>query len=138
MSALTVYVAGASAEVDMIVGYMAALREGGVHITHDWTPDVILARRMCVSERELAGALRMKAASEDFAGVASADILWLVVPEASSVGCWAELGYAHGVGTPIVASGPCVLRTIFTEFALRFTTHDSALAYLLHRAKGVA
>lgn len=135
MSALNVYVAGASAEVEMVVIYMTKLREGGVHITHDWTPDVL--RQGGAADALVPSAERLRMVSADFAGVAAADILWLVVPASDSIGCWAELGYAHGVGTPIIASGPCVMRTIFTEFALQFTTHDDALAYLLRRAKGM-
>jgi hypothetical protein len=40
MSVLRVYVAGASAEVEMVARYIERLRDAGAVVTHDWTPSV--------------------------------------------------------------------------------------------------
>lgn len=133
MSALRIYVAGASAEVDMVAGYIGRLRNAGAVITHDWTPSV---RGSCgAADVDMSAGLRMSLVSGDLAGIAAADVMWLLVPEATTIGAWVELGYARGLGIPVHVSGPRSRCTIFTEFCVHHETHGAAFAHLSQMAR---
>lgn len=131
MTALRVYVAGASAEVDMCAEFIERLRDTDVEITHDWTMSV--RANGGAAEASMPTVDRMAMATADFAGVAAADVLWILVPACTTIGAWVELGYAKGLGIPIIASGEHSRRTIFTEFCRRFATHEEALRHLVER-----
>lgn len=132
----SVYVAGASAEVDRIAGYMRELRLAGLQITHDWTIAVDEQRRRGSTDRNLSAPARALAGAWDLEGVTRADVLWLVVPEVPSSGCWVELGAALVSGRMVIVSGDHQ-RTIFSELAqLRFDVHDEALRWFRTNAEG--
>lgn len=126
-----VYVAGASAEVDMVAAYAVALRGNGWQTTYDWTIDVLAARQSGEADADLSGFRRQQLARLDIRGVRDADVVWLLVPPPGrSAGAWLELGYAFGIGRPTVVSGEW-RRSIFTEMAnLRYDTHGEAFAFL--------
>jgi hypothetical protein len=141
-----IYVAGASAQIELIEIFIAKLKEAGWEITFDWT----------VKVREVGNAspddpdVRRDAALADLDGVRRAKVLWLVQPDATSTstGAWVELGSAlerralaenhpdtpHGVGVEtvfVVVSGSSK-KCIFSDLAdMRFLSHDDALDYLL-------
>lgn len=129
-----IYVAGASAELAMIQGFMAKLRASDkFSVTYDWTVDV--AKHGSTGEG-LTREERRGHAAKDIEGVREADLFWMLVPSGRGVGAWVELGAAiirsHDcdVKPGIVVSGD--LSCIFTELAdKRFATHDEALAWLL-------
>lgn len=132
----TIYVAGASTEVDKIASYVAELRRAGLSITHDWTAQVQLARAAGKSDKDYTQGERNKFAWDDMHGVLSARFLWLVLPEVSarSVGAWVELGAAVASDKTIIVSGEHP--SIFLEFATyRFKTHEEALKHLVEHQR---
>lgn len=132
MTALRIYVAGASAEVDMCAEFIGRLRDAGAVITHDWTPSVLAYRGM--ADEAMSEVVRMSSVSADLAGVGMAELLWMLVPEGATIGAWVELGYARGRGIPVHVSGPHSRRTIFTEFCTHHEAHEDAFRYLADRA----
>lgn len=128
----TIYVAGASAEVGRIAGYIDRLKRAGHEITHDWTISVLGARAQRLTDDRLSGAVRADYADEDLIGITLCDTFWLVVPEAPSTGCWVELGAALCAAhqRTIVVSGDWK-RSIFTSLAdYRFDTHEEVFDWL--------
>ncbi len=118
----TVYVAASSKELGRAKTVMSMLRNAGHTVTHDW-PAIIEARGMAnpvdATEDE-----RWDWAIDDLAGVAKADVLWLLVPAENGAGAFVELGYALARKKPVICSGP-FLRSIFTAMAV---CYDSDLA----------
>ena len=136
------YVAGASAQIELIEIFIAKLKEAGWKITFDWTAKV----------REVGNAspddpmIRRAAALADLDGVRRAEVLWLVQPDATSTstGAWVELGAALerrtliseklGIqfSSPLVVVSGSSKKCIFSDLAdRRFESHDDALEYLL-------
>jgi hypothetical protein len=143
-----IYIAGASAEIDLIESFISRVRTAGHEITFDWT----------VKVREVGSAspddlsIRRVAAETDRKGVADSELTWIVQPEASSTstGAWVELGIALGlklarprtdvlVPPMLVVSGPST-KCIFSDLAdFKFQAHDEALAFIVDKmpkAKG--
>jgi hypothetical protein len=137
-----IYVAGASAQIDLIEAFIARLREAGWEITFDWTEKV----------REVGNAspddptIRRAAALADLDGVRRAYVLWLVQPDATSTstGAWVELGAAQERRTlslkyPDAGFDPVLIvvsgssrKCIFSDLAdRRFESHEDALEFLL-------
>lgn len=118
-----IYVAGASKEVELVEYWMGKLREAGHTITFDWTVDVRAATK---SDAELTNAEQSTYATADLDGVEAADIVWILVPDNASTGCWVELGAAVAMRKDIIVSGN-YKRCIFTSLAGgRFDTHADA------------
>lgn len=133
MSALRVYVAGASVEVDMCAEFIGRLRVAGAVITHDWTSSV--RANGGAADASMPRAHRAAMVVEDFAGIAAADVVWVLVPEAQTIGAWVELGYARGLRKRVHVSGPHSRRTIFTEFCAHHETHEDAFRHFAERAR---
>jgi hypothetical protein len=141
-----IYVAGASAQIELIERYLSCLRAAGWTITVDWCAAVRRAGNVASPDDP---AVRRAAATEDLKGVATADVIWLVQPEGSSTstGAWVELGYAlcereyrlatvmkigECVTTPlhIVVSGTS-RKCIFSDLAdYRFQSHEDAFDFI--------
>jgi hypothetical protein len=128
-----IYVAGASAEVDLIAQYITKLEAAGYSITLNWTKSVLAYRAAGITEAALRGVEQLHYASQDLIGVYDADFVWLLAPAQSntSVGAWVELGAAYARGIPVLVSHD-LGQSIFTSLAFRsFETHDAALAWLV-------
>jgi len=112
--ALRVYVAGASAEIGRARGVIAALRARGLEIVHDW-PAVIDAHGGRANTG-LTDDERAAAAHECWAAACNCDVLLLLVPHATTVGAWVELGAALTTSALTIASGATddMRGTIFT------------------------
>ncbi len=122
-----IYVAGGSAErLTLARPWMLRLRESGLEISHDWTFSEGYERHYSLAERQ-------RNAYLDLQGVASADLLWALVPEERGNGGQpTEVGYAYGLNIPIVLSGSKVGRCIFdTVIYPRFEKHEDAFKYIL-------
>ena len=135
MSALTIYVAGGSAERDACAAFMVQLRAAGWTVTCDWTTDPGWTNPTHP---------RLTSAMSDVSGIARARVLWYVAPEAKSEGSHFELGIAWmarelhaSSGRAILASGPVdTLGRVFPALADRtFPTHAEALEHLLDVAQ---
>ena len=126
----TVYVAGASAEAEMVAGYIAALERAGLVVTLNWTVPVLANRARGLSDSNMSEADRARHAFVDLDGVARAEFFWLVLPRNTSAGCWVELGHAIALRKIVIVSGDD-RRSIFTALAHNeFKSHEEALAWL--------
>jgi hypothetical protein len=151
-----IYVAGASAQIELIENYLDALRLAGWSITVDWCAAVRAAGNVASPEDP---AVRKGAALADLEGVATADVLWLVQPEGSSTstGAWVELGFGlaqrmnvtmaralggdeslasrlganERPGLPRIVVSGTSRKCIFSDLAdYRFQSHDDALDFI--------
>lgn len=67
--------------------------------------------------------------------VIRSDAFWLQIPEATSIGCWTELGIATMVHGKLIISSGDARRSIFTKLAWQhFAEHADALRWLLEKA----
>lgn len=133
MTALRVYVAGSSAELDRARRVMDALRLEGVEVVSTWLASIEAAG---AANEGLAADARQHAAETCLQEVASADVLLLLVPEGpSGIGCGVELGYAMAWrGKTIVAAGRTE-RTIFAALCDEEHVSDAgAIAAVLRMA----
>jgi len=135
-----IYIAGASANIELHERFNREVIEAGWTITCDWCAAVRAAGNVASPDDPQ---VRREAALADLEGVATADVFWLVQPEgsATSTGCWVELGYAlalqalgmsrpRGIYGPIVVSGSSK-KCIFADLAdYRFQSHDDALDFI--------
>jgi hypothetical protein len=127
----TIYVAGASKEVDMVSGYMRKLEAGGYKISEDWTKSVIANREANKPDTAMSLSEMTKFAVADRAGVLSADMFWLIIPTNLSIGCWVELGMAIAHAMPSIISGAWQGKIFCTLADKIVDTHDEALDLLL-------
>lgn len=130
---MKVYVAGASSErVERAKVVMAAIREAGLEVTHDWTIGMTGSPDSSLSQED-----RAKFAEDDIQGVLDADVIAFLAPLKGnqSTGAWVEFGIAIGLDKPVFASGD-LERSIFCERAIQFPS-DAALVHALARAAKV-
>ncbi len=99
----TVYVAGASAEVERAERVMGWLRDAGLTIALDWT---IPVRALGGQGASLTEAERRAHAEADLEAVQDSDVLLALIPPRGvhTQGMWAELGVAWAAGIYTVAS----------------------------------
>jgi nucleoside 2-deoxyribosyltransferase len=127
---MKVFVSGASAERTMIKSFMDSLRAVGVEITVDWIKAI---EDEGTANTGLTAAKMLHYAQMDLRGVDDADVVWTLIPNNNSKGCWVELGYAFGKGKLIVTSGN-EEASIFTAMShAHFKTHGEALAAVIEK-----
>jgi nucleoside 2-deoxyribosyltransferase len=127
-----VYVAGSSGQIERAKSAIAALRERGHIVTHDWP--VLVERVGSANPPDASSADRTDWATDDLKGVHDADVFWLLMPSTDGFGAAVELGYALAHGRPVVVSGGTPSRSIFTELATwMFDRDDQALDELFTR-----
>lgn len=136
---MMVYLAGASAEVELCEWYRDRLLAAGVEIAHNWMASVRSDPERRDNEIPIKDRRRIAASCAN--AVAGADVFWLMVPQDPSVhvtiGAWVELGIAFGSArTSIIVSGPWC--TIFADLSDRFTEHDHALDHIVSLKKECA
>ena len=146
---MKIYIAGASAQIELIESFIANVRAAGHAITFDWTVKVREAGDASPDDLSV----RRDAAEADRKGVADSELTWIVQPDVGSLstGAWVELGIALGlklarprtdvlVPPMLVVSGPS-RKCIFSDLAdFRFETHEEALGHIIEKmpkAKGV-
>lgn len=131
-----IYVAGASSEIVRAERQGRLLRDNGFEVVSTWTQvirDVGHANPTDATPEEY-----KLWAGRDLAEVQAADVFWLLLPEANTVGAWIELGFAHAINKLIVMSGQH--RPIFTPALARFHSHydQEILSFLIEaRALGM-
>src|SRR5271163_2783065 len=131
---MKVYIAGASKEIDLVERYVRAVRNLGHVITHDWCAEI---RKVGdANPRDLPRGEVAMFALEDLNGVATCDLLWLLIPQNNSAGCWIEFGYAlktqvsaGSKGIPSLMVSGDFEKSIFCALpeVLCCTDHDIAL-----------
>lgn len=125
MSFTTIYVAASSKQLWRAKQAMAALRERGYTISHDWVLDVETVGS--ANPPDASDTDRETWAYADLKGVRTADAVWVLMPaENPSFGAGVEFGVALGCGIPIIASG-CNNTSIFTSLAVCYDRDDQAL-----------
>lgn len=139
---MKIYVAGASAQIELIEGFISRLRAAGCEITLDWT---VLVRQAGSASPDDA-VLRKQAAEGDLDGVDGCELYWLVKPDAlnPSTGAWVELGAALTrkrllVKGPITVASGASQKCIFADLCdHNFVNHEDALAFILGSGKKVS
>jgi hypothetical protein len=137
---MKVYIAGSSDEAEkrLVQGFRDVMIAKGHSITTDWTVCEGL-KRECTQDEKRAFA------RNDWTGVATCDVFWLVAPPGPSEGASVELGIALHANKRAIVSGPFARRTqpqpglpakdrLFSELAEIFDTHEAALAAILDSA----
>lgn len=128
---LRVYIAGASAEVELCERYRDRLHANGIDV-HDWMSRVRANPRR--HDRAIPETERRRIAAQNANAVASADVFWLLIPETTTIGAWVELGIAFGSARPaIIVSGPW--RSIFADLADQFSSHEHAFDHVVELAE---
>lgn len=107
---MKVYVAGASSEMERAETWMRKLRGVGIIVTSTW-PEVIRSVGKA-NPRDATIAECKEWVMKDLGEIDAADVLWLLLPDLSTIGAWIELGFAHARNKMIVTSG--LHRPIFT------------------------
>jgi nucleoside 2-deoxyribosyltransferase len=127
----SIYLCGASAEVDLVKRYADTLESRGWRISYRWYLDVIEHRDKGIPDSALTPDQAIKFARADLTGVMTADVVWFVMPaQRGSEGAPFEFGLAVGCNKRVAVSGD-YRRLIFTTLAeQRFDSHDEALAWL--------
>lgn len=141
---MQIYVAGASSNIEMIEKFIALLKLAGFEITFDWTVAVRTAGDASPDDPKI----RIEAANADLRGVETAEIVWVLQPDATSTstGAWVELGSAitwrqvrretfrQEATRPIVVVSGVSKKCIFSDKAdYRFLNHDDAFAFIKGR-----
>jgi hypothetical protein len=161
-SSKRIYVAGASAQIELIECMLAKLIEAGWVITCDWCAAVRAAGNVASPDDPQ---VRREAALADLEGVATADVFWLVQPDSTSTstGSWVELGFAlalrvnvpmahvlggnEGIrhvlagerpGLPRIVVSGASRKCIFADLCdYRFREHDDALDFIKRGLVGI-
>lgn len=103
---MKIYVIGSTHEIERTRAIMAALREAGHEITHDWTVNV---ERLGATPQDEDQALAD--ARADAAGIRAAEhVVFLVSPDRPQRGGHVEMGIALGAKIPVTLSYPKLLR----------------------------
>jgi hypothetical protein len=124
---MKIYLAGASKELDTCKHYIERLKLLGHTITHDWTKEV--EANGDANPKDVALGDMIKWSHDDLSGVKKSDIVWLLIPENNSAGCWIEYGFALGIHKRVVISGNWK-KSIFSALAYeRFPNHELALDF---------
>ncbi len=130
---ISVYVACSSRELDRAKHWMAELRAVGIDVTSKWAENIEEVGE--ANPRGASDADRFKWSRQDLADVASADVLWFLVPEeASGGGAYFEAGYAHAVGCQVFFSGD-TKQSIFASMGEEFSRDQDALDCIVYMAK---
>jgi hypothetical protein len=122
-----VYLAGGSDErLTVVRPYIERATAAGIEVTFDWTRSPGYDRESTVTERA-------KWASLDLEAVRSADIVWVLCPDAKSEGCSAELGAALALGKRVLVSGPHARREsrLFNLLASFYGSPENAFGALV-------
>lgn len=89
------YVAGSSRELDRCKAAVRAARALDIDVgEHHWTEDLEVIRREHPDDTTVPRMTRMTGAAACVGAMARSSVLWLLAPEATTVGAWVELGMA--------------------------------------------
>lgn len=100
-----VYVAASSREVERVRRCQALAAEWGWELTLDWLTPMLANIDRGVRDTDLPADEQHRHAEEDRMAIYAANLVWFLAPNAPTKGAWYELGWAHGIGKPVVVSG---------------------------------
>jgi nucleoside 2-deoxyribosyltransferase len=133
---MRVYVASAYEDFARARAVMAALRERGIDISHDWTTNVD-----AYPTDDAPAELKAQHAREDLDGVLTADAVLVLTNDDKAKGCgmWIELGAALALGKYAVITGGQRRRSIFAELTrVHVVESDAVGVSVLCHLLGVA
>ena len=145
---ITIYIAGASAELERCESFRDACRAMGYVVTFDWA---VVRRASSKTDAELTPSERAEIKGACYRGAASCDVFVLLLPgigdgdafgmapRLHTIGAWCELGYAeatrhqvtlgHG-SREIIVVGESPERTVFAAGLPHYATDEAALRQL--------
>lgn len=110
-----VYVAGASSELERAERAMSLVRAmPGKKLVHDWVS--IIRHHGASIPPDWTSEQKRAEAQRCLEAVRTANLVWLLVPDVPSQGCWVEWGAAYAWAKYLVASGNCG-HTLFGHLA---------------------
>lgn len=122
---MKLYLAASSREADRVRRAQLAIRERGWLLTLDWLTELESNLARGVRDADLSREDQRRHAQADLDAIREADVVWLLAPQEPTKGAWTELGFALGIGKPVVVSGAA--SCIFLELAaLRCDSDESA------------
>lgn len=133
----TLYLAGASAEIDRARKWAQALRDADITVLSTWVE--VIGKAGAANPADATPEQLTKWTLRDEAEVKGSELLWLLLPAKGihTVGAYIELGIARASGKHIVTSG--LHRPIFTPVLadVSFATDEEAFEYIQtgHRMK---
>jgi len=113
---LRVYLAGASRELDRVLPMVERLERSGLVVLHSRWWDAVQHHGVG-KDGELTREQQAAHATADLEGVRDAELVWVLWPEARSVGAALEYGYALASRIHTVVTGPTAHECIFTAKA---------------------
>lgn len=114
---MSIYIAGASAEVFRAVRAHEEAERLGLPVVSTWTKHVVANRGKGVMDHHLTPEEARVEADRDEEELATAEVFWLLVPQEPSRGAYFELGMFCGrtLGADVIASGTRAGRCIFEQ-----------------------
>jgi hypothetical protein len=126
LTALRVYLAGASREVERAQYWSKAIRScSELALVSTWHQT---AKSWAGTDHTYPLQDQRNIAAVDLGEVSAADCLWLRVPHAPSIGAFVELGFSLAHRKRVIVSGPGCDSSIFTALA-NFRSPDDSLAF---------
>jgi hypothetical protein len=126
----TVYLAGASADLEQCEMWMGRLLDAGLTIAYNWPANV---RRVGdANPREASHDSRLRWSVDAHIALVNADVSWFLIPTSPSIGCWVEFGQVsvRRGGHDLIVSGDW-RSSIFTSLAdHRFDAHGQAFDWI--------
>jgi len=128
-SALKVYLAGSTQDIERAKRWRDALVSAGVEVVSTWIE--VVEKVGSGNPQDATKVQRADWSTTDLAEVASADVLWLLVPPADKAarGAWLEFGYAVERRITLISSGD-TRQSIFTAMGIELETDEDAF-YLI-------
>jgi len=128
-SALKVYLAGSTQDIERVKRWKGALVSVGVEVVSTWIE--VIEKVGGANPRGATKVQRADWSTTDLAEVASADVLWFLVPPADKAtrGAWLEFGYAVARHITLISSGD-TRQSIFTAMGIELETDEDAF-YLI-------
>ena len=113
---LRIYLAGASRELDRVLPMVERLERSGLVVLHSRWWDAVQAHGVG-NDHALTREQQAGYADADLEGVRDAELVWVLWPEARSVGAALEYGFALASCIHTVVTGPTAHECIFTAKA---------------------
>lgn len=128
---MKVYIAGASKEIERAERWARRLTEADIQVTSTWMANIRKVGQANPADATIEQ-YKQWAINQCLGEVNHSDVLWLLLPEAETIGAYVELGFGFARDKLIVASGKH--RPIFTPaLAKCHSLYDAEIAAYLTR-----
>lgn len=131
---MKVYVAGSSRELPRAKRVIAALRERGITVTHDWPAQIEAvgeANPVDASDEQ-----RFTWAWDCLEALQDAECSLFLLPETETTGMWVELGYALSMPKTVFMAGEhASIFTATVDYTQRAANDDVAVEWIAEMAQ---